>query len=169
MSTTAGFEDAKSDRDNEESGEVDRYEKDILDYFSNFLVKTERRLLRLAHLSVRQFLEDRKADDFAKPRQHLRLATDFCLLLKVMSFGEAISPIATTYVTDHWWIHCRDALHFGDLDTFLPSSAGGLLAVEDSLKTLQRAIACKADFARQDEEIPFFITSPEWACRMLSP
>lgn len=107
----------------------------ILEYCSNFIVQTSAGSIKLAHLSVRQFFEERKSAEFSASRQHLQVSMTCMILVrslfiedtadeteffqselqylprlrsKLIRSGGGVSAL-NNYPYLHWSIHCRAA------------------------------------------------------------
>ncbi|KAI9932609.1 hypothetical protein MW887_008856 [Aspergillus wentii] len=150
----------------------------ILDYCSNFLVKEPSGIIKLAHLSVRQFFE--RMPEFAPPQQHLRVASyclqvvqslsvegdiqlhrsqrpgtrDFSRLRSSLVIPKALVDLkavdtATIYSYLYWSAHCRATL--GSVKLSESHWAGGVrdVLVED-LTPLHSMIAAGRDFSTRD-------------------
>lgn len=125
----------------------------VLDLCSNLLVEDTTGAVRLAHLSVRHFLEDRTPPDFIPEHSHLQAALTCLYFLKspyYKEFGsgqtETLKPKNTdviltrgfhTYVAQHWSRHCRVAkkeeslqalMNLSDSDTSVAHTSQGTIS-----------------------------------------
>ncbi|KAH7109298.1 hypothetical protein B0J11DRAFT_238031 [Dendryphion nanum] len=149
---------------------------DILAYCSNFLVQTSGKVVKLAHLSVRQFFEERKLEEFSGPQQHLCVAIaslqrvhsrtasqgaeitsvfDFISLFRPQGHEEVMMDLddglgTYNYYTDNFWsMHCRAASPSEELSVLLDSPHTRDIFRPD-LTALQLGIARGADLAKAD-------------------
>ncbi|KAF2873275.1 hypothetical protein BDV95DRAFT_667282 [Massariosphaeria phaeospora] len=89
--------------------EQDIFAITILEYCGNFIVRVSDYSIKLAHLSVRQFFEDRKGFEFSPPQQHLHVALS-CVHLVLNAFnGNWVHISMLPYAERYWPIHCRVA------------------------------------------------------------
>ncbi|KAK3668877.1 hypothetical protein LTR22_000357 [Elasticomyces elasticus] len=71
----------------------------LMEYCSNFLIVTARRTIRLAHLSVRQFFESRKADMFSPANVHERAAAGSLSIRRIYEILPQL-PVAVAHEDD---------------------------------------------------------------------
>src|SRR5690606_16473276 len=111
-----------------EGGEIDGNVQEglLLDWCSNLVVEDTAGILRLSHLAVRHYLENRKegvGESFRAGVAHLQAAPP-CLHFATSPLYGAMGPggcdmlqvksVTVTkefhvYVTEHWTMHCRPA------------------------------------------------------------
>lgn len=149
--------------------------EDILDLCSNFIVRVSESRIRLAHLSVRQFFEEKHAVEYARPLQHLQVAMtcmhvvysffiesdadksdtkqssfqDFPRLRsKLVDDGKAANAF-NIYSYLHWSIHCRLADHSTELCNLLDTVKACDIFLPQ-LNWLHLRVAKGADLLPQD-------------------
>ncbi|KAK6070663.1 hypothetical protein SCUP515_08272 [Seiridium cupressi] len=130
-------------------------EEDLLSYCANFIVRSSNGLIRLAHLSVRQFFEEKQSAEFSPPQQHLEVAT--VCLEGLKGLLEEHNIFKSSYFQKFWPIHVRNAADSVQLATHLetlsrtdPRKASG------EIDDLKLRIATKSQLS----EIDVFGNSP---------
>ncbi|KAK5701229.1 hypothetical protein LTR17_022764 [Elasticomyces elasticus] len=71
----------------------------LMEYCSNFLIVTTRKTIRLAHLSVRQFFESRKANMFSPANVHERVAAGSLSIRRIYEVSPQL-PVVVTHEDD---------------------------------------------------------------------
>jgi hypothetical protein len=148
---------------------------DILAYCSNFLVRVSGDVIKLAHLSVRQFFEERKSVEFSPPQQHLQIA--IACLQRVHSRADGEGAVGSVfdlldllvpqahkklgggigdglasfnhYTYSYWSMHCRASSKCDEL-TKLLESPDTRDVFRSELTPLHMEIATGTDLAKPD-------------------
>lgn len=115
-----GDDDSKTTLPNEFSDIDPVSGEDLLTYCANFITTTKEGIVRLAHLSVRQYFEKTKAEEFNPPQQHLEAAVFSIRTLSGQFEGRDSTSLAD-YLSKLWPIHARIAKTSPELDLLLTS------------------------------------------------
>lgn len=123
-------------------------EEDLLPYCANFITKTPNGLVRLAHLSVRQFLEERHPTEFSPPQQHLQIAMT---CLGALSGLPEEHRLYREYIRQFWPIHVRVAADSEKLETLLETLPRHIFPpTPDGMDNLQLRVARKSSLQELD-------------------
>ncbi|KAI0137441.1 hypothetical protein BJ170DRAFT_61581 [Xylariales sp. AK1849] len=124
-------------------------EEDLLSYCANFIVKTSNGLIRLAHLSVRQFFEENQIAEFSPPQQHLEVA--MACLGGLTGLFEEYNLLKSSYFQKFWPIHVRNAADSAQLATLLGTFPRmSPLRPSGEMSDLQLRVATKSQLSEID-------------------